>query len=219
MATTCSQPVGDAGDRRSRRRLATIDEALDHAVDVMTEQGVGALSVSEVARRLGMRAPSLYKYFPAGLHELYDALFARAVQSAVAHASAAAGTLPPGVARLRAFGRGYVRWAVENPALAQLQHWRVVPGFAPSAEVMALSSRSMHTALTELNAAVDAGELRPEATAEDALASWTVLLSGLMTQQMANQPGASFADGRFTRLTDPVFDLWFDRYSTHPRRT
>ena len=56
------------------------------------------------------------------------------------------------------------------------------------------------------------------AVGEAALASWTVLLSGLMTQQMANEPGASFADGRYTRLTDVVFDLWFDRYSAHPRR-
>ena len=206
-----------AGSRQAQRRLATIDEALDHAVDVMTEGGVGALSVSEVARRLGMRAPSLYKYFPAGLHEIYDALFARAVEAAVAAASAAAGTLPPGVARLRAFSRGYVRWAVENPALAQLQHWRVVPGFTPSAEVMALSHRSMQTAVAELQSAVDAGELRAEATAEDALAVWTVLLSGLMTQQMANEPDGDFSTGRFTRLTDPVFDLWFDRYSTDPR--
>lgn len=197
--------------------MATIEEALDHAVDVMTEAGVGALSLSEVARRLGMRAPSLYKYFPAGLHELYDTLFARAVDAALVAASEAAGTLPPGVARLRAFGRGYIRWAVENPALAQLQHWRVVPGFAPSAHVMALSRRSMQTAVSELQAAVDAGELRAQATADDALAIWTVLLSGLMTQQMANEPGGAFATGRFTRLTDTVFDLWFDRYSTNPR--
>jgi AcrR family transcriptional regulator len=206
-----------AGARRTERRRATIDEALDHAVDVMTEGGVGALSVSEVARRLGMRAPSLYKYFPAGLHGLYDALFARAVRAAAAAADEAAGTLPPGVARLRAFGRGYVRWAVENPALAQLQHWRVVPGFRPSADVMALSHRSMQTAVSELQAAVDVGELREEATSDDALATWTVLLSGLMTQQMANEPDGAFATGRFTRLTDPVFDLWFDRYSTNPR--
>lgn len=218
MATPISRSEVEPGERRTRRRLATIDEALDHAVDVMTEFGVGALSVSEVARRLGMRAPSLYKYFPAGLHELYDTLFARAVLAAVTAASEAAGTLPPGIARLRVFGRGYVRWAVENPALAQLQHWRVVPGFVPSAHVMALSQRSMQTAVAELQAAVDAGELRPEATSEDALATWTVLLSGLMTQQMANEPDVDFADGRFTRLTDPVFDLWFDRYSTHPRR-
>jgi AcrR family transcriptional regulator len=205
------------GDRLIRRRLSTIDEALDHAVDVMTESGVGALSVSEVARRLGMRAPSLYKYFPAGLHELYDALFARAVESAVVAAADAAGTLPPGVGRLRAVGRGYVRWALENPALAQLQHWRVVPGFAPSADTMALSRRSMQAAVSELQAAVDAGELRSEATADDALVTWTVLLSGLMTQQMANEPGVAFAAGRFTRLTDHVLDLWFDRYSTTSR--
>ena len=184
----------------------------------MTEQGVGALTISEVARRLGMRAPSLYKYFPS-LHALYDALFARAVQEAGSAVSAATGTLPPGIDRLRAAGRGYVRWGVENPALAQLQHWRVVPGFEPSPEAMALSHRSMQSARDELQAPVDAGELQPEALSEEALASWTVLLSGLMTQQMANQPGVPFDEGRFTRLTDTVLDLWFERYATHPRRS
>ena len=53
-----------------------MDEALDHAVQIMTEQGVGALTISEVARRMGIGGPSLYKYFPS-LHAVYDLLFAR----------------------------------------------------------------------------------------------------------------------------------------------
>jgi hypothetical protein len=75
----------------------------------------------------------------------------------------------------------------------------------------------MQAVVTEFQAAVDGGELRPEAAAGDAVATWMVLLSGLMTQQMANEPGASFADDRFTRLIDPVFDPWFNRYATHPK--
>ena len=179
----------------------------------MQEQGVGALTVSEVARRLGMRAPSLYKYFPSGLHALYDALFARGVEPADAAAHRAAEGLPPGVARLRAAGSGYVRWAVENPALAQLLHWRVVPGFEPSPAVLALRDAGQQALLDELQAAVDSGELRADATGEAAVRTWTVLLSGLMTQQMANEPGAPFDMGRFTRLTDSVLDLWFERYA------
>ena len=31
--------------------------------------------------------------------------------------------------------------------------------------------------------------------------------------------GAPFDGGRFTRITDPVLDLWFERYAIHPRRT
>ncbi|WP_284493840.1 TetR/AcrR family transcriptional regulator [Blastococcus capsensis] len=202
-------------DRRSRRRQDTIEEALHHGVQVITEQGVGALTISEVARRLGMRAPSLYKYFPSGLHALYDALFARGMEEAKAATERAVAGLAPGAARLRAAGRGYVRWAVENPGLAQLLHWRAVPGFEPSPGVMALSHAGQQLLADELQAAVDAGELRAEANDEEAIDTWTVLLSGLMTQQMANEPGAPFDEGRFTRLTDPVLDLWFERYGTH----
>src|ERR1700719_4347532 len=63
-------------DRRSRRRLETIEEILDIAETLMTEEGVNGLSLSEVARRLGVQPPSLYKYFPS-LMAIYDAIFER----------------------------------------------------------------------------------------------------------------------------------------------
>jgi len=75
-------------DRRLVRRLQTIEEALDAAVAIMEEAGVGGLSMSEIARRLGMRQPSLYKYFPS-LHAVYDALFARGVERSGAAIQAA----------------------------------------------------------------------------------------------------------------------------------
>jgi len=42
-------------------------------------QGVAGLSVGEIARRMGIRPPSVYVYFPSK-HALYDALFARGAQ-------------------------------------------------------------------------------------------------------------------------------------------
>ena len=63
-------------DRRARRRQETIEEVLDIAVEIMTEQGVAGLSIGEVARRMGIRPPSLYVYFPSK-EAIYDALFAR----------------------------------------------------------------------------------------------------------------------------------------------
>ena len=45
----------------------------------MREQGVAALSLREVARRVQMQAPSLYAYFPSKM-ALYDALFLMAVR-------------------------------------------------------------------------------------------------------------------------------------------
>ena len=64
------------GDRRARRRQATIAEILDIAEEVMAEEGVNGLSLSEVARRLGVKPPSIYKYFDS-LRAIYDALFER----------------------------------------------------------------------------------------------------------------------------------------------
>src|SRR5271154_1004011 len=63
-------------DRRARRRQETIEEILDIAEDVMAEEGVNGLSLAEVARRLGVQPPSLYKYFPS-LLAVYDAIFLR----------------------------------------------------------------------------------------------------------------------------------------------
>src|SRR5260370_38335829 len=63
-------------DRRPRRRQETRAEILDIAADVMTEEGVNGLSLAEVARRLGVQPPSLYKCFPS-LMAVYDELFSR----------------------------------------------------------------------------------------------------------------------------------------------
>src|SRR6516165_974199 len=63
-------------DRRARRRQETIDEIVGIAIDVMSEDGVNALSMAEIARRLGVQPPSIYKYFDSLLN-IYDTLFQR----------------------------------------------------------------------------------------------------------------------------------------------
>ena len=198
--------------RRQRRRQATIDEVLGHAVDVMTESGVGGLTVSELARRTGVQPPSLYKYFPS-LHAIYDALFARGVAATAGVVAEAIEGRPRGVARLRAGTTALVRWAVENPALAQLLFWRPVPGFSPSPAAFEGSIEQMATTRAELAAAVAAGELRPEADSDEALRLYTVVISGLISQQLANEPGTPFDRGAFTSLTDEALDLFFRRYA------
>lgn len=197
--------------RIDRRRAAVREEALDHALDLMTEEGVGALTVSEVARRMGIRGPSLYKYFPSRF-AVYDALFARGLAAQAAAVHAAAERAAPGVDRIRAGGTALVRWAIENPALAQLLYWRPVPGFAPSPETFAGSEQEVAAARAVFAEAVHLGQLRPGADGDEALRLWTVVLSGLMSQQMANEPGAPFAAGRFTALTDAAIEMFLSAY-------
>src|SRR3954467_7419799 len=104
-------------DRRQRRRLETIEEVLDIAAEIMAEQGVAGLSVGEVARRMGIRPPSLYVYFPSK-HALYDALFARGAQLVLDHLRADAESLDAEALSLddmllRA-SESFVAWSLEN---------------------------------------------------------------------------------------------------------
>jgi len=93
MAPACGPAA--ATDRRHRRRQETIEEILDIAVQIMAEQGVAGLSVGEIARRMGIRPPSVYVYFPSK-HALYDALFARGARLLLAAMQQVNAPLPDG---------------------------------------------------------------------------------------------------------------------------
>ncbi len=59
--------------RRQRNRDLMVQSILETARSIMRDEGVAALTMQELARRLDMRAPSLYHYF-AGKMDIYDAL-------------------------------------------------------------------------------------------------------------------------------------------------
>lgn len=194
------------------RRRQTIEDALDIAVAIMEEVGVGGLSMSEIARRLGMRQPSLYKYFPS-LHAVYDALFARGLARSDAAVQAAAAPQAPGVPRIRAGAKAWVRWAMDNAALAQLLVWRPVPGFEPTEATFAGSVQQMEQVGAEFAEAVRRGQLRPDAGSPEAVRLYTVVLSGVISQQLANEPGARSDTGIFSSLIDAGLDMFFAQYA------
>jgi len=199
-------------DRRLARRRQTIEEALDTAVAIMEEAGVGGLSMSEIARRLGMRQPSLYKYFDS-LHGVYDALFARGLERSGAAVQAAIEQGPRDVETIRAAARALVRWAVDNPALAQLLYWRPVPGFTPTTATFAVSVAQMDQLRAGFAEAAAAGLLHPDAASDQAQRLFTIVVSGVISQQLANEPGANYDTGMFTSLTDAALDMFFARYT------
>lgn len=194
-------------DRRARRRQQTIDEILDIAIQVMAEEGVAGLSLSEVARRMGIQPPSLYKYFPSKL-ALYDALFQRGARELLAVFRAAAAQAEPGWAALLAGLEASMRLGLDHQVVGQLLHWRPVPGFEPSPAAFAPSIEFVQEARRLLQVAVDRGELHPDAASEEGPALLSVLVAGVMSQQLANQPQASWDQGRFTRLTPRVLELF-----------
>ena len=198
-------------DRRARRRQQTIEEILDIAEAVMTEEGVNGLSLAEVARRLGVQPPSLYKYFPS-LMAVYDALFRRGQLRHLAVMRAAMSSAPPGLEALTRGLEASGRWGLANRAIAQLLFWRPVPSFEPSADALAPSVEMVALQRQALTDAVAAGQLGPEADSDEALYVLSVLIAGMLSQAMSNEPELPWGEGRFTPTFPRLMALFAAAY-------
>jgi AcrR family transcriptional regulator len=186
-------------DRRARRRQETIGEILAIAEQVMTEEGVNGLSLSEVARRLGVKPPSIYKYFDS-LMSIYDALFERGQRDHLDAMRAAMRAAGPGLDALALGLEASGRWCLAHPARAQLLFWRPVPSFEPSAQAMAPSVEMLQLQRQALTDAVVAGELGPDADSDEAVFVASIFISGVIGQSIANEPGLPWGEGRFSAL-------------------
>lgn len=198
-------------DRRARRRQETIEEILHIAVDVMTEEGVNGLSLAEVARRLGVQPPSIYKYFPS-LMAIYDALFLRGQLEHVEVMRQAMAGAERGLDALTAGLEASGRWALANRAIAQLMFWRPVPSFEPSAEALAPSVEMVAVQRAAMGDAVRAGQLGPEADSDEAVWLVSTLITGVLSQAMANEPDLEWGQGRFTPTFPKLMKLLVAAY-------
>ena len=191
--------AAERADRRTRRRQETIEEILAIAADLMDQQGANGLSLSEIARRLGVKPPSIYKYFDS-LLDIYDALFQRGQQANLDAMLAATDGVEPGLDTLAAALEASCRWCVANPGLAQLMFWRPVPSFEPTPQAMAPSIAMVDIQRRALADAAASGQLGPAADSDEALFLLSILVSGLVGQALANEPGVPWGEGRFTSL-------------------
>ena len=189
-------------------------EVLDHAAEIMAEQGVAGLSVGEVARRMGIRPPSLYGYFPSK-HAMYDALFERGAQMVLERARGEMETLDVAGHSLAHVllkaAETFVGWSIENPAYTQLLFWRPVPGFSPSAGAYAPAIELVELSYAWFANLQKLGLVRTDADIDHVHRDFTVLTSGVVSQQLSNAPGESLAAGQFTAAL-PDLVAMFARY-------
>ncbi len=173
------------------------------ACELAREHGLAGLSLRDLARRLGMAAPSLYSYFDSK-HALYDAMFADGYQAFLAMDPPADG--PDLRTVLRSGAEQYVHFAVADPVRYQLLNQRTIPGFEPSAEAYALALDAYERTAAPLRAITDASQ-------ED-LDLISALISGLISQQLSNEPGGT----RWIGLLDDAVDLLIHRFEDRARR-
>lgn len=205
-------------DRRARRRQETIDEILDIAVAIMSEEGVNGLSLSEVARRLGVQPPSIYKYFPS-LMAIYNELFLRGQRVHLEVMRTAMNSTDPGLDALTAGLEASGRWSLANRAVAELLFWRPVPKFEPSPEAMVISQQMIEIQRAALSDAVAADQLGPDATSDEAVFLVSTLIVGVLSQAIANEPKLEWGTGRFTPLFPKLMRLLVAAYPLPSYRT
>ncbi len=175
-------------DRRYARHQATKREILDTAWKMVRDDGVNALSLRALARAVDMEPQSLYTYF-ASKHSVYDHLFADGNRQLLARFDLLAISDDPRRA-LQAVARLFVTFAAEDQARYELLFLRTIPDFEPSPESYAIAVEVFARGRSILTGV---GLNNP-----DDFDLWTALVSGLSSQQLANDPGGD----RYIRLID-----------------
>lgn len=187
--------------RTERRRGVVRDELLETAWALAREGGVAAVTLKNVADRMGVKSPSLYEYVPS-LHGLFDLMFQSGWRQLMDEVTA----LGSERADPRTWFRRVLGFCVEDPTRFQLMLQRPVPGFTPSQEAMVLS-QEVYDAMRAVLASF--GITRQQDV--DLVDS---LLLGLAGNQVANEPGGT----RYVALADEATDLFLRHAKRRTKR-
>lgn len=191
--------------RRKRNRQEMTEAILQVSRDMMCEEGAAALNLNEVARRVGVKTPSLYSYFPNKM-ALYDALFRMGIELFAEQT-----TIPEQLSGWERFAyavEAYMRFAVENPDLYQILFERPVPGFEPSEESMAASLAALNRGRRELAEFFAVTGIDPGMSVEQATDLVIAMSHGLTAQHMANEPHLPVGEGRYGTMIPQAVALF-----------
>jgi AcrR family transcriptional regulator len=193
-------------DRRQERRDATKAEILAAAWEIVRRDGLAALSLRDVARAVGMQAPSLYSYF-GSKNAIYDAMYAQGCWAYVEQqAEVVAARTGDTLADLTSGMHFFVRFCTEDTARYQLLFQRTIPGFEPSPESFKISEDNL-AELGELLARCGVGD-------PQTIDLFTALGTGLTDQQLSNDPGGD----RWIRLIDEAVEMFYDHITKKAKR-
>lgn len=181
-------------DVRSRRREQTRAEILEAAWRLSARDGIAGLSLRELAREVGMQAPSLYTYFDSKA-AIYDAMFAAGYRELDAALGDIEVTDDPVDAVATAF-EGFIAFCAANVPRYQLLFTRAVPDWTPSPAAYAVSLAS-HERMTALLAGIGIER-------QEDIDLMTALSAGMAAQQLANDPDGD----RWQRLSREAAEMY-----------
>jgi AcrR family transcriptional regulator len=194
-------------NRIAERQEATRREILDTAWAIARETSIAAVTLREIADRIGMQPPSLYTHF-ASKNAVFDAMYQGAWE-AYRDIFATARSTMPAVPRaaLRVVAHTFFDFAVADLARFQLMNQRTVADFAPTDQAYAPAVEVLEmlgALLTEIG-------LPGQAERDLCVA----IIGGLVDAQLANDPGGT----RWESLLDRAVDMFADEAGLPGERT
>jgi AcrR family transcriptional regulator len=164
---------------RAARRRAAREAIVDAAWDLVHEEGLGGLTLRDLASRAHITTPTLYSYFDSK-GAIFDAMFGRAAAEFAERMTQPFDTDEPSELLVSYFHR-YVEFCTSDVARYQLLFQSPIPDFEPSAEAYEPAVQALDGAREIL--------LMAEITEPRHLDLWTALATGLVDQQLSNDPG------------------------------
>jgi AcrR family transcriptional regulator len=194
-------------ERRQRNREEMSNTILATALEIMREDGAGALNLNELARRMHLRPSSLYVYF-SGKMAIYDALYALGIRMYRERLERITQTHSDPWEALQAALESGMELSVNNPELFQICFERPIPGFEPSAESMAETDKITTEMYMLLNRVMPVDEPEPHRNVPQAHGLFIAMWQGLIALHLANDPGVPVGSGRFGSLIPAAIALF-----------
>jgi AcrR family transcriptional regulator len=193
-------------ERRQRNHEEMLANILDASREVMREHGVGDLNLQLIAQRVGMRAPSLYNYFPNRI-AIYEALFVLGTQLYHARMAETYESYGASWEAIEKMMETHLAFALENPELFQLMFERPVPRFVPSNQGLEAMGELMALMQGITSEAIAAGTIKSSLSPDVILNMFMAFAHGLTSQHLANEPHLPAGEGRFGSLIPPIMQL------------
>jgi AcrR family transcriptional regulator len=205
--------VKGAVARRAAAREQMREAILDTARAMVATEGVASLSMRAVARELGYSPAALYEYFP-GKEQLCRALYCEGADGLSDRLERALAILPAGGTLLdgiKALGRAYRAYALEQPELFRLVFDSKAAGHEPDTEEIERTQQGYDVLRDAMRRAAERGllvDVPPDALA---VAAWAAV-HGFVTLELAgvldkNAKGLANGDGA---LVAALFEVLLD---------
>jgi AcrR family transcriptional regulator len=148
-------------ERRQRNREEMHTGILAVAREIMREQGVAALNLNEIARRVGITTPALYTYFPSKM-ALYDELYRVGIRLFREAEEELWRTTAPDWERIHAWFALRLALADEHSDLYHLVFDVPIPGFVLTPETLEEVDQFYQVILRGITEVIEAGVMRPD---------------------------------------------------------